>query len=265
MESDAKSVLAFACQTMLRPIVKILLRCGMTFQDFNAQAKAVFVEVGGSEYGLRGRPANASRIAIMTGLTRREIKRLRDIPPQSAPDGAQRVDRASRVLAGWHDDPQFVDKSGAPATLSENGPGRSFADLFSRYGGDVPMTAMLKELVRSGAVEITKKNRLRARHRYYMPVRTDPVIIERAATLFEDIGSTVYYNLNRSAEQPSRFEGRATNKSIPTSVVPAFREYLEEVAEELLDQADRWLGEHTENARQEKCVRLGVGLYQIIN
>ena len=58
-----------------------------------------------------------------------------------------------------------------------------------------------------------------------------------------DIGATVYYNLNRRERDPSRFEGRASNMAVPKKIVPAFRAYLEDRGEELLDEADRWLGE----------------------
>ena len=63
---------------VLKPIARILLRYGIGFREFAEVAKSAFVDVATAEYGIRGRPTNISRVAVMTGLTRKEVRRLRD-------------------------------------------------------------------------------------------------------------------------------------------------------------------------------------------
>ena len=59
-------------------ICRLLLRHEIGFREFSDLAKAAFVQVATEDYGIRGRPTNISRVAVMTGLTRKEVKRLRD-------------------------------------------------------------------------------------------------------------------------------------------------------------------------------------------
>ena len=56
---------------VLRPMARILLRFGIGFKEFNEVAKAAFVDVASADFGIRGRPTNISRVAVMTGLTRK--------------------------------------------------------------------------------------------------------------------------------------------------------------------------------------------------
>jgi len=68
-----------ACRAMLRPIVRLLLKNGVMWKEFAEVSKNVYVDVAGSEYGISGRQTNASRVSILTGLSRREVKRQRHL------------------------------------------------------------------------------------------------------------------------------------------------------------------------------------------
>jgi len=63
---------------LMKPIIRIMLRNGVTYKSFMSLCKALYVEVA-EEYGIRGRPANISRIAILTDLDRKEIKRIQNL------------------------------------------------------------------------------------------------------------------------------------------------------------------------------------------
>ena len=67
-----------ASRNALKPLFRIFLRSGISYKDFTEVAKSLFVEISTDEYGLRGRKTNISRVAIMTGLTRKEVKKIRD-------------------------------------------------------------------------------------------------------------------------------------------------------------------------------------------
>ena len=63
---------------VMRPVVRILLRYGIGYREFAEITKTAFVDIASSDFGIRGRPTNISRVAVMTGLTRKEVRRLRD-------------------------------------------------------------------------------------------------------------------------------------------------------------------------------------------
>ena len=125
---------------------------------------------------------------------------------------------------------------------------------------------MLKELMTVGAVGEASNGKLEAKSRVYRPGPgpDDPERLLRAGGVLQDMGYTVAHNLNRSAEEPGRFERRATNTRIPVSAVPAFREFVEQEGQAFLERVDAWL---SENERPEDDgtdhVRLGMGAYWI--
>ena len=250
---------------MLRPIVRLLLKNGVMWKEFAEVSKSVYVDVAGSEYGIGGRRTNASRVSILTGLSRREVKRQRDLLEGDAGPGPSKTSNATRLLSGWYQDPDFLDDDGLPLELARDGAGRSFAGLHDRYGGDIPAGAMLKELVKTGAVE-EADGRLRVASRYYMPDPLDPEAVIRAGGVVNDLGETVAWNLIRPDGARSRFEGRATEPWVPRARVPAFRDFLERHGQTFLETVDRWLHENRSTDRSpRKATRLGVGVYMIEN
>ncbi len=254
-----------SCQAMLRPIVRLLLKNGVMWKEFAELSKTVYVEVAGRDYGIGGRQTNASRVSILTGLTRREVKRRRDLLEGEPAPGLSKTSNATRLLSGWFQDPDFLGEDGAPMPLRREGRDASFDALHRRYGGDIPASAMLKELVKAGAVA-EEDGWLRAISRYYMPDPLDPESVLRAGSVVNDLGSTVAWNLVRPEGAPSRIEGRATEPRVPTRRVAEFREFLEEHGQAFLELVDRWLHENRAGSgAAKKTVRLGAGIYMIEN
>ena len=81
MDGDLHSVLLASARLLLRPIVRVLLRGGVPFREFSEVAKFTYVEIATNEFGIRGRPTNVSRTAILTGLNRRDVARIRGAEP----------------------------------------------------------------------------------------------------------------------------------------------------------------------------------------
>src|SRR5689334_23648150 len=123
--------LAAAVKRALRPLFRILLRHHMSFKAFLDIAKHTYVEIAASEFGIPGKKQSVSRVALLSGLTRKEVQRLLDAPGTDDAETGERYNRAARVVAGWVRDPEFSDADGNPKvlTLQENTtPGRaSFA------------------------------------------------------------------------------------------------------------------------------------------
>jgi len=62
---------------VLEPVVLLLLKSGISWKEFSDLAKEKFVTVATEAFGIRGRPTNVSRVAILTGLDRRDVAKLR--------------------------------------------------------------------------------------------------------------------------------------------------------------------------------------------
>lgn len=226
-------------------------------------SKSVFVKVASEDYGRKGRPTNASRVAILTGLSRRDVASLRKLldSEQTTPADSQ-ISYAARVLSGWHLDPDFICDDGKPIRLQRSGAHPSFESLLKRYAGDIPTVALYKELLSVNAVRKNSDGSLEALSRFYMPAPVDPNAVLRAGSVWYDLGETINYNLTRGAEKPARFEGRATNPGLSRKAVKALYRMIEEKAEALLEETDQWLSDH-ESVDEGEGIRAGIGIYLI--
>lgn len=266
MATEPKNAALAACRLLLRPLVYLLIKSGVSWREFADLAKASYVEVATDRFGIRGRPTNASRVAILTGLGRREVARQRTLLEAAAGGEPVYLSSATRVLSGWHQDPDYVDTGGHARVIPATGPAPSFEDLCRRYGGDIPDSALLKELRSVGAVSKGDDRALTALSRVYIPLQVDPAKVLRAGSVLEDIGTTVVHDLVGPPKQPLRFERRAANERIATRHVAEFRAFLEAEGQQFLERIDDWLTRHEateDEVADGDSLRLGVGVYHL--
>lgn len=162
MQDNIQRQILDALLLVLRPLARALLRAGIGFREFDEIAKTAFVDIATNDYGLRGRPTNISRVAVMTGLTRKEVRRLRDKSAAGEGTVVMRATPMATILHRWYTESEFLAESGEPAELAFDGPGTTFSSLVRKYGGDIPPGAMRTELKRINAVEETKQGTLKA-------------------------------------------------------------------------------------------------------
>jgi hypothetical protein len=249
---------------LLEPVVLLLLKNGVTWSEFSVVAKAAFVNVATRQFGIRGRPTNISRVAILTGLDHREVRRIRcQLERPATPHPAC---KPSQVLEGWFGDPDFVDDAGQPRDLELRGEAGSFELLARRYAPAIPHIAMIKQLVSVGAVQELADKRVRVLKRAYVPRALSEDHIASWGSVLHDIGATWEHNLMRDASQRSRFEQRAVNLHVDRTALPAFQEFLEAEGHAFLERVDAWLDTHqvaSDEVSTARRIRLGVGVYHI--
>lgn len=262
------------CRVLLRPIASLLLKCGMTWREFADVSKGVFVAVASQDFGLKGRLTNVSRVSILTGVSRKEVARVRSLEGGPAEPPPNKTTDATRLLSGWHQDPEFLGPDGTPLPLPVDGDGPSFASLWRRYGGDVPVTSMRKELLNVGAITVLPDGRLRAERRYFMPRQFDPEWILNAGSMLRDLGEGIAHNLDAGPDAAGRvrhagrrrFIGRATSSAVDPAALPEFEAFVEKNGQEFLERIDQWLTEHEARPAADAArppLRLGLGLFLI--
>ncbi len=261
-KESSKSCLQSACRAVLRPLASMMLKCGMTWKEFSDLSKSVFVEAASADYGIDGRPTNVSRVSILTGISRKEVKRQRDILESADLPVTRKTNDATRVLSGWHQDSNFLDPNQTPLSLSETGPGPSFAALCAKYGGDVSPTTMLKELLKTGSVQKLKNGNLRVLKRYYQPAIRDDENLMFAVDRIRDVIATMNNNVFLEDGGDLRFGGYADNESIPTATIPAFHKFMDTRGQAFLEEIDHWLTAHAADSSDSKQrARIGVSLF----
>jgi len=255
-----------ATRQWLRPVINVLLRCGVTWREFSELSKTTYVEVATRQFGRRGRPTNVSRTAVLTGLVRRDVRKRREMLATVADEPSAYVTKASLVLSAWHLDEEFLDSRGRPKSLPLEGEAPSFSSLVLRCGGsDVPATTLLKELVSAGAVSQRSDGRIEAVKRNYIPHSMDEKMIRLWGSVLADVATTYVHNLTRSGKVPARFERAAVSDQVDVKSLPEFRRFLEAEGQAFLERVDVWLAEHEAKpgGSRQNPIRLGVGVYHI--
>lgn len=267
MTSTTSDQALAAARQWLRPLVQVLIRCGITWKEFADLAKRSYVEVATESFGKRGRQTNVSRTAMLTGLSRREVRLQRE-RLQSLPQAwSGYVTKGSLLLSRWHLDPDFLDARGSPQALSTEGDD-GFPELIRRCGaGDVAASTLLKELRSAGAIRDLADGRIAPLMRDYLPQPMDAELIRLWGTVISDVSTTFLHNLTRRATVPARLERAAVNGRVRADALPAFRKFIESEGQAFLERADAWLSAHQAPADQpvdkEGEIRLGVGIYHI--
>lgn len=258
----AKPIIA-ALATLLRPLVRILLQHGIPFDVLSAVARQVYVHVAAEEFILPGKKQTTSRISILTGLTRKEVRRIMTTTEVEDQKATDRYNRAARVLAGWLRDKDFHDKAGAPAALPVESTHASFAELVRRYSGDLLVRAMLDELLRVGAVHRTKDGRIRLQARFYVPSQSETDKLHILGTDTADLIATIANNLNPQATP--RYQRKVMYDNVPVEAVEEFQHLSADRAQAFLEGIDRWLSKRDRDvnpaANGTGRKRVGIGVY----
>jgi hypothetical protein len=269
MSDTIKEAVLLAFRSVLSPLVRILLRHGISFGEFAEIVKGVYVDIARNEFTLPDARQSQSRVAIITGLTRKEVARLFDVLDRDMLGAASNLNRVGRVLAGWHQDSDFTGPYGMPYELSFDAPHgrRSFAELVRRYSGDMPPRAMLDELKRVGAVIETPAAQIRVLARSYIPSKTDPATLEFMAIALTDLAETLDHNLD-AAPDDKLFERRVwTPAGIPSESVIDFRFLVGEKGQQFLETLDDWLSARELAAAKGKMknrAQVGVAVYMFV-
>lgn len=255
-----------AIERLLRPLFRLLLRHSVSFGAFADMAKRVYVDVARKDFALPGKKPTVSRIAVLSGLTRKDVQRLLTEPADGSSAAVDRYHRAARVVTGWARDADFTDSRQRPMRLETDGP-HGFAALVKRYSGDMPARAVLDELLRAGAVEQGEDGRLELVTRAYVPQRSAADKLAILGSDVADLIATIDHNLQHGVADP-RFQRKVMYASMPVAVLPEFRELGARSGQSLLEGFDRWLATHENvQARQPPPhggaprARVGMGIY----
>ena len=264
MSKKIQSAVLVACHAFLRPVARLLIKNGIGYREFSELVKTTFVEVASEDYGIRGRQTNMSRVAVMTGLSRKEVKKIRESLPTERLAIPKRTRRPEFLLTLWHSDPDFLDQHGQPRVIHFEGESVSFRELARRAGGDIPPKAMLNELVRAGSV-VKEGDKLRVSSRSYVPEPHDPEGVLFAGGALRDLASTIVHNLECDDLNSRFFERRVYSDRLPASQRLRFKKLAHEKSELLLKDFHAWLSEREVNSNEgddeEVTRRLGVGVY----
>jgi Family of unknown function (DUF6502) len=271
MSDSVKAGLLAAYIKLLRPLVRILLKHGVTYGEFSEVVKTSFVTIAAQEFRVPGKKMSKARIAIVTGLTRKEVHRLSEIDQKERFTLKTNLNRITRVLSGWHTDPDYVGPYGMPLEIrydSDNPNDVTFVRLVQQYSGDMTPRAMLDELMRVGSVLETDHNWFKVLRREYVPEALAPDFLVRLGRGVHDYVHTLEENMQKFDEESGRFERFvAPEKGLKAQDLPKFDAYIRIRCQALLEEIDNWLSQQDQPdpKRGDEVIRTGVGIFHYVS
>lgn len=261
--SDIKQILAAATLKMLYPIARVLLKHGVSHTEFSELARKAYVDVAFKDFRITGRKQTVSRVAVLTGLSRKEVVRLQYVKDVAPLAEKGPLNRAARVITGWTIDPEFRNAQGQPLPLPSTGEGASFATLIKRYSGDITAGAVLDELVRVGAVEL-REELLFLCAQAYVPRKSELEKLKILGVCAADFLNTIEHNIS-TTDDNARFQRAVIYHDLPREVVDEFKTLSAEKANALLLELNQWLADKTRATAKRSLfsarIKTGLGIY----
>jgi hypothetical protein len=167
--------LAFrAIRRILKPLVKFMIAQGITYPSLLQLLKSTFIDVAKKQFPLEDRGLTASRVSMLTGIHRAEVKRLLEAVG-AEPDAAPRnVSLGAQLVARWISEKNYLDKNGNPLPLARHmsdGGALSFEALAASVSRDIRARSVLDEWLRLGVCTIDAQNRVHLVTKAFVPQR----------------------------------------------------------------------------------------------
>lgn len=263
MGQEVKDHLRRALAQMFKPLVRLLIAQGVTHAEFSETAKEVYVETAIRHFERDGR-VNKSRVAILTGLTRKEVKNVVDRALDKGPT-ERPYSRPERVLTGWYSDPKYQGPYGIPLELpyerSEENE-TSFVELVRQYSGDMAPRQMLNQLVEAGSV-VEVEGRYKAVRRIFQHSKLTPELVERLGRVGYRVFSTAAKNIDKKENESGHFDRMVSaDEGCTDDAIRLFDAYIKSRGQDFLEEVDVWFSSRKDEKNIGKP-RKETGLYLV--
>jgi hypothetical protein len=254
-----------AIRRMLRPIVRQLISYGVSYPAFDQLVKQVFVEVAEDEFALPFKRQTDSRLALVTGLSRKEVAALRRKQPRDRiPDVEDNV--VTHVVGRWMAGPPYASAAGVPNRLryeSSDAAAASFTGLVRALGVDIPVRAVLDELVRLGTCELCADGTIELRAQAHIPAAGTEGKLALLGSDPAEVFQTIVHNL----AQPERpwLQRKVVYDNIGSEALGELGERARALGEEFLRGANVLMAGYDRDRNPDapggKRSRVALGIY----
>jgi len=233
------SFLVAALRKLLRPLVRLLLSQRLTFPSIASLLKQLYVEVAVEELHRGEQNVTDSRVSLMTGVHRKDVRRFRSEVAQ-VEDVPAAASRGSRVVQLWMTSPEYQDATGNPLPLprtSADPKAASFDRLAASISTDVRPRAVLEDLVDLGVVEIDEAGQVHLRVAGFVPNEGfDEKVFFFGRSTRDHIAAAVH---NLLAERPPMLERSVYYEGLSEDSVAELETLSRELAMESLKAVNK--------------------------
>lgn len=245
LPTDLKEEFAVAVRRMLRPVVRQLLRFGITYPTIDQMIRQLFIDVAERDFALPFKKQTTSRISVLTGLNRKEVTRLRRQRTEEAAATPVEDTATTRVIGRWMGGPPYSDDAGQPRALpyeSDDPAAATFTSLVRDRMVDAPPRSVLDELVRLDLVRLEKDREVVLRQQANIPTAD----LEGKLTLMASDPGELFRTIVHNVENPDSpwLQRKVVYDNIGSEALGELRELSREAGAEFVRRANLLLSRH---------------------
>lgn len=226
-----------ALRRLLRPLVRALLHQHLQYPHLAQLLKSLYIDVAQHEFLLDGKAMTLSRLSLLTGIHRREARRvnedlgLADAPPPSA------VSLGAQILARWTGEAAWLDAEGRPRPLARSDEsGGDFQALVRSVSVDVHPRSVLDEWLRLGVAEMDAAGNVVLCASAFVPTRGYDEKAHYVGRNLSDHISSGFENLE--ADESPHFERAVHYASLPDAAVAELERLARELGQQTLERVN---------------------------
>jgi hypothetical protein len=260
-----RSQFAAALRRLLRPVVRQMIGSGLTYPMFNQMVKELFIEVAEDDFALPFKRQTDSRLAVVTGLSRKEISQLRRRHVAAERPHVE-GSIVTHVIGRWMAGPPYATPDGIPRRLryeSVDGTAVTFARLVRELGIDIPVRAVLDELLHIGSAELLTDGEVELRREVHIPGGDSEGKLVLLGSDTAELFSTIMHNIG-DAEAPW-LQRKVAYDNIGEEALPALRAEARDAGLDFVRRANALLASYDRDRRPDAPggarSRVAVGVY----
>jgi hypothetical protein len=214
-----------ALRRVMRPLVRLMLRKGVTYTVFADLLKEVFVDVADREFRLDDKAPSDSRISLLTGVHRKDVRRLRKEDDTASMALPENITLGAQLVNAWTSNQPFCKAAGQALPLprlASVGGDVSFDALVAQVSTDIRARVVLDEWLRLGVVRLDEQDCVHLEAQAFVPQKG---FDEKAAYLahnLHDHASAAVHNL--TAQGQPFFERSVHYDALSPASVEVLRE-----------------------------------------
>ena len=259
MDKSINNILHESALKILRPLVRIMLRNGVSCGSFEELVRKAYVDEAFAIGKNNNLKTTISSVSAQTGLSRKEVKRLNELEEAHSTEVEQKYNRAIRVISGWVNDKAFTDSRSKARVLALDDTDDSFGALVKKYSGDIPSRAMLDLLLAANCVEV-KDSKVHLVKQAYVPGTDSAEVIRILGTDTNELINTIDHNLT-AQKADKRYQRKVSTAVLNGESVAEFNRLSSQKSQALLEELDAWLSQNEVNPDDDNARYVSLGIY----
>jgi len=231
---------ARAIALVLRPLARLMIDHGLQLPSLVELLKRALVQEAVAAYGLADKGSSDTRIALLTGVHRKDVRRLRAEPDTAEVDSPM-VPVAASVVARWISEPRYLNTDQTARALART-PGRGndgefdFTSLVAEVSRDVGARAVLDELERLGVVELREDGYVSLKSTAFVPQEgLSESFHFLAANVSDHLGAAVH-NLKPGRQSPAMLDQSAFSQDLSAAQAQQLQQQARRLWASMLQQ-----------------------------